>query len=82
LLAGEIGAQRIEHLGSMLAATPIPPGKIAEDPLADERARVNSIERRKMQIGQMSEHEIGVRRCVGTVVGVDRQRYGTHAVSI
>ena len=79
-LAGEIGAQRIEHLGSMLVATPIAPGKVAEDPLVEERARTNSVERRKMQIGQMREHEIGVRRGVGArglaLVRVDRERYG------
>jgi hypothetical protein len=85
-LAGKIGAQRVEHIGSMLVATPIPPRKVAEHPLAEEHARANTDERRKMQVGQVREHEIGVRRRVrwgvGAVVGIYRQRYGAHAVSI
>ena len=37
--AGEIGAERVEHVGPMLVATPIPPGKVAEDPLVEQRSR-------------------------------------------
>ena len=84
--AREIDAERIEHLGAMLVAAPVAPRKIAEDPLVEERADTDAVERGQMQIGQVRQHEVAVRRGVGArvlaLVRVDRELYGRHAVSI
>ncbi len=61
VLGVEVRAQRIEHVGAVLAAAPMAPRQVAKEPLADERARAHALERREMQIGQVRQHEVGVR---------------------
>ena len=94
----EVGAERIQHVEPVLAAPPHAPRKVAEDPLAEQRARAHAFERGQVQIRQVRQHELVIRRYVarhvrrhigrrgrvrkGALVSVDRELHGTHAVSI
>ncbi len=78
----QIGAERIQHVGPVLVAPPQPPRNVAEDPFVEQCARAHAFERRQMQIGQVRQHEIGVRRRAVTLIRVDFQFNGRHAVSI
>ena len=82
MLGLEVGTQRVEHVGAVLATAPMSPRKVAEDPLVEQRARAHPLERRQMQIGHMRQHEVGGRRRDAALVRVDRELNGTHPVSI
>ncbi len=78
----QIGPERVEHVGPVLVAAPQSPRDVAEDPLVEQRARPHAFERGQVQVGQMRQREIGVRRRDVALVRVDFQLYGGHPVSI